>query len=83
MSRSHATLWLLVVCTVAYLLTAPGRITYPDDEIVYQTTESLWERGSLAIRGIPFTTGEPEGRPAGTFGWDFGRDGKLYGFFGH
>jgi len=64
-SRSHATLWLLVVCTAAYLLTAPGRITYPDDEIVYETTESLWERGSFAIEGIPFQTGEPAGRPAG------------------
>jgi len=74
-------LWLC--CVVIYLCSAPGRIIYPDDEIVFQTTRSLWERGDLAIEGIPKRTGEPEERPSGTFGWAPGVDGRRYGFFGH
>ncbi|MBL4688686.1 MAG: hypothetical protein JKY37_29125 [Nannocystaceae bacterium] len=74
---------LLVLCTSVYLLFAPGRILFSDDEIVYQTTESLYERGDLVIAGIPKRSGEPKGRPAGTFGWAPGTDGKRYGFFGH
>lgn len=66
-----------------YLCFAPGRILYPDDEIVFQTTQSLWERGDLAIAGIPKRTGEPRDRPDGTFGWAPGVDGRRYGFFGH
>lgn len=68
---------------VIYLCCAPGRIIYPDDEIVFQTTRALWERGELAIEGIPKRTGEPEDRPSGTFGWAPGVDGRRYGFFGH
>jgi hypothetical protein len=68
---------------VVYLCCAPGRIIYPDDEIVFQTTRALWERGDLAIDGIPKRTGEPEDRPDGTFGWAPGVDGRRYGFFGH
>lgn len=68
---------------VIYLCCAPGRIIYPDDEIVFQTTRALWERGDLAIEGIPKRTGEPEARPSGTFGWAPGVDGQRYGFFGH
>jgi hypothetical protein len=74
-------LWLC--CAVVYLCFAPGRILYPDDEIVFQTTRALWERGDLAIEGIPKRTGEPEDRPDGTFGWAPGVDGRRYGFFGH
>lgn len=74
-------LWLC--CAVIYLCCAPGRILYPDDEIVFQTTRALWERGDLAIEGIPKRTGEPEDRPDGTFGWAPGVDGRRYGFFGH
>ncbi|MEM6995637.1 MAG: DUF2723 domain-containing protein [Myxococcota bacterium] len=74
---------LLVLCTTVYLLLSPGRIIFADDEIVYQTTESLYERGSLAVAGIPKRSGEPKGRPDGTFGWAPGADGKRYGFFGH
>jgi hypothetical protein len=74
---------LLVLCAVAYLVTAPGRITFPDDEIVFQTTEALWERGELSISGIPKRTGERKGRPNGTFGWETGTDQKRYGIFGH
>lgn len=80
---SSGRLWLLVLCAVAYLITAPGRITFPDDEIVYQTTASLWSDGDLSIRGIPRRTGEREDRPSGTFGWAPGVDGQRYGFFGH
>lgn len=65
------------------MCTAPGRIQFPDDEIVFQTTASLVDRGSLAITGIPWRTGEPKGRPDGTFGWAEGQDGQRYGFFGH
>jgi hypothetical protein len=68
---------------VVYLCCAPGRIVYPDDEIVFQTTRALWERGDLAIEGIPKRTGEPKDRPDGTFGWAPGVDGRRYGFFGH
>ncbi len=83
-----AWLALLIACTSLYLCTARGRITYPDDEIVFQTTQSLWERGSLAISGIPRRTGEKPSQPTGTFGWAEGRaapDGQAsrYGFFGH
>lgn len=74
---------LWVVCATTYLQFAPGRILFPDDEIVYQTTRSMWEFGDLAIPGIPKRTGELEGRPSGTFGWAPGRDGRRYGFFGH
>ncbi len=56
---------------------------FPDDEIVFQTTRSMWERGDLAIEGIPKRTGEPKGRPSGSFGWAPGVDGRRYGFFGH
>lgn len=68
---------------VVYLCCAPGRIVFPDDEIVFQTTRALYERGDLAIEGIPKRTGEPEDRPDGTFGWAPGVDGRRYGFFGH
>ncbi|MCA9650554.1 MAG: DUF2723 domain-containing protein [Myxococcales bacterium] len=72
-----------MLCAAVYLCFAPGRILYPDDEIVFQTTRSLWERGTLAIEGIPKRTGENKGRPDGTFGWAPGVDGRRYGFFGH
>lgn len=74
---------LFLFCTSIYLWTTPGRIQFPDDEIVYQTTASIYTRGALDIPGIGKPTGEPEGRPKGTFGWEYGRDGKRYGFFGH
>jgi hypothetical protein len=74
-------LWLL--CSAIYCWTAPGRITYPDDEIVFQTTASLVERGSLEIPGMTKRTGEREDQATGTFGWAPGRDGRRYGFFGH
>jgi hypothetical protein len=73
----------VVLCTAVYLLTSAGRIAFPDEEIAFQTTQSLWERGELAIEGIPKRTGEPAGRPDGTFGWASGTDGRRYGFFGH
>ncbi len=75
--------WLFALCCALYLWTAPGRILFPDDEIVFQTTRALAERGALDIEGIPKRTGELKGRPDGTFGWAPGRDGKRYGFFGH
>lgn len=74
---------LFAACAALFLWTAPGRINFPDDEIVFQTAASLVERGSLAIEGIPRRTGEPKGRPSGTFGWASGVDGQRYGFFGH
>ncbi len=74
---------LMLLCTAICLWFSPGRISVPDDEIVFQTTRSLWERHSLAIEGIPRRTGELKGRPDGTFGWAPGTDGKRYGFFGH
>ncbi|MCA9709818.1 MAG: DUF2723 domain-containing protein [Myxococcales bacterium] len=80
-SRPRIALW--IACVVVYLCFAPGRILYPDDEIVFQTTRALWERGDLAIEGIPKRTGEPKDRPDGTFGWAPGVDGRRYGFFGH
>ena len=79
----HARLALVVLCVAAYMCVSPGRIAFPDDEIVYQTTASLWERGDLAVEGIAKRTGELKGRPTGTFGWAEGRDGRRYGFFGH
>lgn len=77
--------WLavLVLTSCMFMCTAPGRITYPDDEIVFQTTQSLVEDHDLAIEGIPKRTGERSDRPNGTFGWGPGRDGRRYGFFGH
>ena len=78
-----AWLALLVLCSCVYSITAPGRITYPDDEIVFQTTQSLVEDRDLAIDGIAKRTGERPDRPNGTFGWAPGRDGQRYGFFGH
>lgn len=77
-----AWLALLLLCCCVFLCTAPGRITYPDDEIVFQTTQSLVEERDLAIDGIPKRTGERSDRPNGTFGWGEGRDGLRYGFFG-
>ena len=74
---------LAVVAAAVYLWTAPGRIQFPDDEIVFQTTASLWADGELDIPGIPRHTGEPKGRPSGTFGWAPGPEGQRYGFFGH
>jgi len=72
-----------VLAAAVYLWTAPGRIQFPDDEIVYQTTASLWDDGDLDIPGIPKHTGEPKGRPSGSFGWAPGPAGQRYGFFGH
>ncbi len=77
------TVAFLVFCVCAYVLCAPGRIAFPDDEIVYQTTAALYERGSFSIPGIPRRTGEPKGQPTGTFGWAAGPEGERYGFFGH
>jgi hypothetical protein len=77
------TVAFLVFCLCVYLLSAPGRIAFPDDEIVYQTTAALFERGSVQIEGIPRRTGEPKGQPSGTFGWAPGPHGQRYGFFGH
>ncbi|MCA9681707.1 MAG: DUF2723 domain-containing protein [Myxococcales bacterium] len=74
---------LVLLCLSLFTCTAPGRITYPDDEIVFQTTRSLVEDGSLAIPGIAKRTGERPDRANGTFGWAEGRDGKRYGIFGH
>ena len=74
---------LVLFCVSLFTCTSPGRITYPDDEIVFQTTQSLADRGELAIEGIAKRTGERVDRPTGTFGWAPGRDGKRYGFFGH
>jgi len=73
---------LLILCSALFCCTAPGRIGYPDDEIVFQTTQSLVERGSFEVQGISKRTGEREDRPTGTFGWAQGRDGRRYGFFG-
>ncbi|MBL9105428.1 MAG: hypothetical protein JNL82_31120 [Myxococcales bacterium] len=73
---------LAVLAGAVYLLTAPGRIEFPDDEVVFQTAVSLWEDGDLMIAGIPKRTGEPKGRPDGTFGVA-DVDGRRYGFFGH
>lgn len=72
-----------VLAAAVYLWTAPGRIQFPDDEIVAQTAISLARDGDLTIPGIPQRAGEPKWRPAGTFGWAPGRDGQRYGFFGH
>ncbi len=69
--------------TAIYLLTAPGRIPFPDDEIVVQTTIAIAEEGSFAIPGIERRSGEVRGQERGTFGWALGRDGRRYGFFGH
>ncbi|RMG99893.1 MAG: hypothetical protein D6705_01880 [Deltaproteobacteria bacterium] len=74
--------YLAFVAAVS-VLSSPGHLWFPDDEIVFQTTESLVERGTFAIEGIPKRTGEPKGRPDGTFGWAQGTDGRRYGFFGH
>jgi hypothetical protein len=74
---------LFVVCTAVCVWFAPGRISVPDDEIVFQTTRSLWEDHDLSIEGIGRRTGELKGRPDGTFGWAPGTDGERYGFFGH
>lgn len=86
--REHLPTWpaylaLLVLCGCLFSFTAPGRISYPDDEIVFQTTQSLVEDRDLAIDGIAKRTGERFDRPTGTFGWAPGRDGRRYGFFGH
>jgi hypothetical protein len=82
--RARVAAWsLFFVCASVFAFTAPGRILFPDDEIVFQTTRALAERGSLVVEGIPKRTGELEGRPDGTFGWALGPDGQRYGFFGH
>lgn len=81
--RGAGTAALGVLAGAVYLWTAPGRIQFPDDEIVFQTTASLWDDGDLDIPGIPRHTGEPKGRPSGTFGWAPGPDGQRFGFFGH
>lgn len=72
-----------VLAAAVYLWTTPGRIQFPDDEIVLQTAVSLVDDGDLTIAGIPGRAGEPKWRPAGTFGWAPGPDGQRYGFFGH
>ncbi len=80
----RSTVFALFAALVAlYLWTAPGRILFPDDEIVFQTTEAIYGRASLEIPGIGKRTGELEHRPDGTFGWAEGRGGRRYGFFGH
>ena len=72
-----------VLAAAVYLWTAPGRIEFPDDEIVFQTAASLWDDGDLDIPAIPRRTGEPMDRPTGTFGWAPGPAGQRFGFFGH
>ncbi len=82
MPRSVA-LAFVCLCMVVYAWTADGRLSFPDEEIMFQTTEALAERGELSIRGIPKRAGELSWRPDGTFGWAPGLDGKRYGVFGH
>ena len=72
-----------LLTTAIFLGTAPGRIPFPDDEIVFQTTQALWEDGTLEIPGIDKRSGELKGQARGTFGWATGVDGRRYGFFGH
>lgn len=72
-----------LLTTTIFLGTAPGRIPFPDDEIVFQTTQALWEDGTLEIPGIEKRSGELKGQERGTFGWALGVDGRRYGFFGH
>lgn len=83
MTRLRGGAALGALAAAVYLWTAPGRVQYPDDEIVLQTAVSLVEDGDLTIAGISRRTGEPKGRPAGTFGWAPGPAGERYGFFGH
>ena len=78
-----AYLALAILCMCLFTWTSSGRITYPDDEIVFQTTQSLVDDGDLSVEGIANRTGERIDRPTGTFGWAPGRDGQRYGFFGH
>lgn len=73
----------LVFCVCLFALLTSGRIAIPDDEIVFQTTQSMWERGSLEIEGTKRRAGEVKGQTTGTFGWAEGVDGRRYGFFGH
>ncbi|NVB38885.1 hypothetical protein G6O69_13670 [Pseudenhygromyxa sp. WMMC2535] len=84
--KGGAQLWpwlaLVVLCSSLFMCTAPGRITYPDDEIVFRTTQSLVERGDLAVEPIANRTGERPDRPTGSFGWAEGRGGQRYGIFG-
>ncbi len=76
--------WALLVGTLT--CTARGRMLFCDDEIMFQTAQSIWEDGDLAIEGIPIRTGERLGRPTGSFGVDgpagFDAEGIKYGFFG-
>ncbi len=81
--RTRGAVALGVLAAAVYLWTAPGRIQFPDDEIVFQTAASLWDDGDLDIPGIARRTGEPADRPTGTFGWAPGREGQRFGFFGH
>ena len=81
--RTRGAAALGVLAGAVYLWTAPGRIQFPDDEIVFQTAASLWDDGDLAIPGITRRTGEPAERPTGTFGWAPGPAGQRHGFFGH
>ncbi len=77
--------WLRVfwLCFAAFSCTASGRITYPDDEIVFRTAESVYREGSFAIEAMDRRTGERKDRPDGSFGVAPGRDGQTYGFFGY
>jgi len=59
--RTRGAAALGVLAAAVYLWTAPGRIQFPDDEIVFQTAASLWDDGDLDIPGIARRTGEPAG----------------------
>ena len=71
-SKRRAPLLLFALLLFCYLLTFGGHLYSPDGEIVFRVTESIAERGSLAVKpiigpdGKSFATRAPaEPRPDG------------------
>lgn len=60
---------LALACVVLSFPWIAGRIEYPDDEVMFQTAQSLVERGELVVEGVPPNTGlAPRFAPEQSFG---------------
>ena len=70
MSELCAARWLFVLMLGLYLLGARGHFLSTDEVILYQVTQSLWEKGDLAV-----SIADQEEAP-------LGRDGRHYAQYG-
>ncbi len=71
MKPSRSALGFFALCLMLYTLTAGGHLYSPDEEVIFRTTQALFEHGGLSVEPI-----------ADGFGTRPGRGGHEYGQYG-